>query len=156
MLKLIFIVTTCFVSRLFHKIIFINQKSFIMKKSIIYLSIALASFSTIASAKNVISSTTLESRLINNVSPTPLCLAISKGEIDIVKKFVEYGADVNEKSNGMTPLMLAARYNKVEIIKFLIANGASIDTKDEKGYTALKYAELSFATDAVAFLKQSK
>jgi ankyrin repeat protein len=127
-----------------------------MKKSIIYLGIALVSFSTIASATNVSSLTALELKQINDVSPTPLCVAISKGEIDIVKKFVEYGADVNEKSNGMTPLMLAARYNKVEIIKFLLANGANVDTKDEKGYTALKYAELSSATDAIALLKQSK
>lgn len=127
-----------------------------MKKSIIYLSIALASFSTIASAKNVSSLTTLESRQINTISPTPLCVAISRGEIEIVKKFVEYGADVNEKSNGMTPLMLAARYNKVEIIKFLLSSGAKLDSKDDKGYTALKYAELSSATDAVLILKESK
>lgn len=155
MLKLIFIVTSFIVWRLLHKLIFINQKSIIMKKTIIYLSIVLVSFSTIASGKNISYSTKLVSRLINTVSPTPLGIAISKGEIEVVKKFIEYGADVNEKSNGMTPLMLAARYNKVEIIKFLLANGAKLDSKDDKGYTALKYAELSSASDAVSILKQS-
>lgn len=84
---------------------------------------------------------------------TPLGIAIQKGEIDLVKKLVEYGADVNEKSFGMTPLMIAARYNKVEIIKILLANGANINAKDDKGFTALKYAELSLATDAAALLK---
>lgn len=86
---------------------------------------------------------------------TPLCTAISKGEFEIVKKFVEYGADVNEKSNGMTPLMIAARYNNVEILQYLISKGANISTKSESGFTALKYAEISNATDAAAILKQA-
>lgn len=62
--------------------------------------------------------------------------------------------NVNEKSNGMSPLMFAARYNKVEIIKILLANGANPNSKDEKGFTALKYAQLSNANDAVLILKQ--
>ncbi|MFC6877000.1 ankyrin repeat domain-containing protein [Flavobacterium myungsuense] len=69
------------------------------------------------------------------------------------KKFVEYGADLNEKSNGMTPLMVAARYNKVEIIKFLLEHGADRISKDEKGFTALKYAELSSVKEAVLIFK---
>jgi ankyrin repeat protein len=127
-----------------------------MKKTIICLGIALVAFSNVAVASNVQSSTHLNVGTHYYTSVTPLCVAISKGELEVVKKFIEYGADVNEKSNGMTPLMLAARYNKVEIIKVLLANGATIDTKDEKGYTALKYAQLSSATDAVALLKESK
>ena len=127
-----------------------------MKKTIICLGIALVAFSNVAAASNVQSSTHLKVGTHYYTSVTPLCVAISKGELEVVKKFIEYGADVNEKSNGMTPLMLAARYNKVEIIKVLLANGATIDTKDEKGYTALKYAQLSSATDAVALLKQLK
>jgi len=127
-----------------------------MKETIICLGIALVAFSNVAVASNVQSSTHLKVGTHYYTSVTPLCVAISKGELEVVKKFIEYGADVNEKSNGMTPLMLAARYNKVEIIKVLLANGATIDTKDEKGYTALKYAQLSSATDAVALLKESK
>ena len=82
-------------------------------------------------------------------------MAIQKGEIDLVKKMVEYGADVNERSAGMTPLMVAARYNKAEIIKFLLANGAHTYIKDDKGFTALKYAELSLANEAITILKQA-
>ena len=127
-----------------------------MKKTIICLGIALVAFSNVAMASNVQSLQFSEIETHAYGSVTPLCVAISKGELEVVKKFIEYGADVNEKSNGMTPLMLAARYNKVEIIKVLLANGATVDTKDEKGYTALKYAQLSSATDAVALLKQVK
>lgn len=124
-----------------------------MKKSII-LGAALIAFSTVSFAAST-NPNIINSSSVAFPANTPLCVAISKGEVELVKKFVEYGADVNEKSNGMTPLMVAARFNNVEIIKFLIANGANIKEKDEKGFTALKYAELSKATEAIAVLKQS-
>ena len=125
-----------------------------MKKSIVYLGLALIAFTnlSLASTSTSFSNEKQELSLFN--TPSPMDIAISKGDIESVKKFIEYGVDVNEKSNGLSPLMLAARYNKVEIMKILIANGARIDSKDENGFTALKYAELSNATDASLFLKQ--
>ncbi|NHM07901.1 ankyrin repeat domain-containing protein [Flavobacterium sp. CYK-4] len=123
-----------------------------MKKSIIYLGLVLASFTTPMTATTVLAQ---QSSSVPYGKSTPLCVAIQKGEFDLVKKMVEYGADVNEKSYGMTPLMVAARYNKTEIIKYLLAHGADARVKDEKGFTALKYAELSIATDAAAILKQA-
>lgn len=140
------------VMRLVYKSL-LHQKSIIMKKSIIILGIVCITFSNAASASTRI----IKSNLVNEkyfyTASTPLCVAISKGELDIVKKFVEYGADVNERSNGMTPLMIAARYNKVEIIKFLLEHGANLNAKDEKGFTALKHAELSSAKEAILILK---
>jgi ankyrin repeat protein len=130
----------------------INQKSIIMKKSIVYLGVALVAFANVSFASNLNSFSKVKIEF--NETVTPLSVAISKGDIDSVRKFVEYGADVNEKSNGMSPLMIAARYNKTEIIKFLISKGARLDEKDEKGFTALKYAELSNANEAVQLLKQ--
>lgn len=131
----------------------INQKTIIMKKTIIILGIAFITFSNVATASTlVLKSHQLNEKYVYTTS-TPLCVAISKGEFDIVKKFIEYGADVNEKSNGMTPLMIAARFNKVEIIKFLLEHGANLNEKDEKGFTALKYAELSSAKEAILVLK---
>jgi len=67
---------------------------------------------------------------------------------------IELGSDVNQKSLGMTPLMYAARYNRVEIMKLLIDEGANVKTRDKKGYTAMKFAELSNAKEAVALLKE--
>ena len=52
----------------------------------------------------------------------------------------------------MTPLMYAARYNNVEIMKLLIDSGADLKAKNENGFTALKFAQLSNATDAIAYL----
>ena len=84
-----------------------------------------------------------------------MCLAISNGEVEVVKKFIKYGADVNERTNGMTPLMYAARYNQTEIIKLLISNGADVKAKCKNGLTALKYAEISNATEAAELLRSS-
>lgn len=126
-----------------------------MKKSIVCLGIALITFSTVSQASNCNSLTQNETTHSDYENSTLLCVAIFKGEINIVKKLIEYGADVNEKSNGLTPLMIAARYNKVEVIKLLLAKGADIKEKSHMGINALKYAELSNAKEAVAFLKAS-
>ncbi len=86
----------------------------------------------------------------------PLCIAISKSDNATAKKIIEYGADVNERFNGMTPLMIAARYNNVEMVKILLEKGADITLKGSHGYTATKYAELSNATQALEILKRAK
>lgn len=126
-----------------------------MKKTIIYLGLALVAFSNVAIASNV--ETTPKFELVKEYgNSTPLAAAICKGDIEAVKKFIEYGVNVNETSNGMTPLMIAARYNHVEIIKLLLNNGANLKVKDDKGFNAMKYAELSNATDAIQALREAK
>lgn len=126
-----------------------------MKKSIISLSVLLCTFSNASFASNskpLVNNTSIQSDDVN----TALVVAIYKGDIESVKKFLNYGANVNEKSNGMSPLMHAARYNKVEIIKILISSGAKINARDNNGLTALNYAKLSNANEAVVLLKQYK
>ena len=118
-----------------------------MKKTIVTLGLALCALTVQAYEHAEVIPTSVSAKMA-----TPLGNAIIKGEIEVVRKFVEYGADVNEMSNGMTPLMLAARYNRAEIISFLLENGANPKIKTETGWTALKYAELSKATDAIALL----
>jgi ankyrin repeat protein len=125
-----------------------------MKKSVVYLGVALLAFANVSLASNFNSLTVNKSIITTYVGVTPLCIAISKGDCEAVKKFIDYGADVNEKSNGMTPLMIAARYNKVEIIKILLSKGANLNVKDGNGFTALKHAELSSAFSAIQILKQ--
>ena len=127
-----------------------------MKKSIVYLGVALVAFTNVSLASNFSTSYAGKSRTeFKLVSTTPLCVAISKGDTESVKKFIEYGTDVNQLSNGMTPLMMAARYNKTEIMKLLISRGADLNRKDDNGFTALKHAELSNANEAIQLLKQS-
>jgi ankyrin repeat protein len=126
-----------------------------MKKTIIYLGLALVAFSNAAIAENTVTDTKKIELVREYKNTTPLCAAILKGDVDAVKKFIQYGVDVNQKSNGLTPLMLAARYNNVEIVNLLIENGANIKEADEKGFTAVKYAELSNATQAAEVLKKA-
>lgn len=123
-----------------------------MKKTIIIAGLAFVAFSNVALATKISTSSFIKEV---NISPnTPLCSAIMKGDLATVKKFIEYGADVNEISNGLTPLMFAARYNKVDIIKFLLEKGADRNAKDGRGNNALKYAEFSISQDAFNYLKQ--
>lgn len=84
----------------------------------------------------------------------PICNAIARGDVETVIKFVEYGADVNERgANGMTPLMYAARYNQAEVVKVLLSKGAKTNLKSDAGLTALQYAERSNAHACIALLK---
>ncbi|PXY43494.1 ankyrin repeat domain-containing protein [Flavobacterium hydrophilum] len=126
-----------------------------MKKTVIYLGLALVAFTNVSMASNNEPSVKNQVEL-SAYFVSPLNIAISKGDIEVVKKFIEYGADVNQISEDMSPLMIAARSNKVEIMKILLANGARPNDKNERGYTALKYAQLSNATDAIAILKELK
>jgi uncharacterized protein len=122
-----------------------------MKKTIIIFGLALVGFANVSFASNVSS---FNNKEVVFYEKTPLTVAVVKGDLGIIKKFIEYGADVNESADGVTPLMLAARYNKVEIVKLLIENGADIDAKDKNGFNALKYAQLSSATDVLELLKK--
>lgn len=124
-----------------------------MKKTIIILGVALVAFTNLAGASTV--STFAKSEIAIVEGNSPLCNAILKGDIATIKKMIEYGADVNEMSNGLTPLMFAARYNKIEILKFLVEKGADKQIKDERGNTAIKYAENSKSVEAIEFLKQA-
>lgn len=127
-----------------------------MKKSIVYFGIALLAFGNVAIASTTEKGKTEKLVITTNKAVSPLCQAIAKGDYETVKKMVEFGSDINQASNGMTPLMYAARYNKVEIVKLLLANGAKLNLKDDKGFTALKHAQLSNATETVEVLKAHK
>jgi len=84
-----------------------------------------------------------------------LCSLVRKGNYDAVKTLLENGANVNSKSAGLTPLMFAARYNKADIASLLIANGANLKIKSKQGFTALKWAKQSKATDAYKVIKEA-
>lgn len=84
------------------------------------------------------------------------CKAIMQGDLETVKRLIELGENVNQKSLGMTPSIFAARYNKAEILKLLISKGADLKIRCDKGFTAKRYAELSNAKEALAVLEAVK
>ena len=122
-----------------------------MKKTVIITAIALG-----FSIATVSATTTNTQNSLEFVKPSvsPFCMSIVKGDIETVKKLIELGADVNEKSNGMTPAMYAAKFNRVDILKVLVENGANLKLKSEQGFKAEKYAELSNAKDVLAYLEE--
>lgn len=124
-----------------------------MKKSI--LTFALLLSVVIVSAKTEITNTInpVETEYSTNVND--FCKLIQVGDYESVKSMIEEGIDVNKKSTGLTPLMFAARHNKVKIVKLLIENGAKLKLRSTKGYTALKYAEISNATEAQKVIKDA-
>ncbi|WP_298239320.1 ankyrin repeat domain-containing protein [uncultured Algibacter sp.] len=125
-----------------------------MKKTIIISAMALC-FSIVTVNANSFNTPVdnYEATAVFKVSP--FCVSIAKGDIETVKKLINLGADVNEKSNGMTPVMYAAKFNRTDILKLLISKGAKLKVRSEKGMTALKYAEIHKATDAYAVLKEA-
>lgn len=128
-----------------------------MKKSIKILSLALVMLGNVALASNVGNSVSTNAITYETSDVNPLCLAISKGDIDTVKQIIAYGIDVNDTTNrGMTPLMYAAVYNQAEIAKLLIEKGADLDKKDKSGSTALDHAKTSGSDEVMEVLKPSK
>lgn len=83
------------------------------------------------------------------------CKAIVKGDFETVKKLIELGENIDQKSLGMTPVMYAARYNKVEILELLIERGANLKIRSDKKWTVQKYAELSNAKEALIILRNN-
>lgn len=125
-----------------------------MKKTIMISAIALGFAFYTSNATTTLKTPQFSSIVKTKTSVSPFCMAIVKGDLETVKKLIELGADVNEKSNGMTPAMFAARYNKTSILQLLVKHGAELKGKSEKGLTAMDYAKQSHANDALAYLER--
>lgn len=66
---------------------------------------------------------------------TWLHIAASKGKLEVVKKFIELGINMNKKGgtfNG-TAIERAASEGYIEIVKYLISCGAELDTSEPEG-----------------------
>jgi len=82
---------------------------------------------------------------------TPLFLAVSQRDIEIIKFLVSQGANVNMKgSNGWSPLhsavsrfLYAKSHQNIEIVKFLVSKGADVNAKNQFDSTPLDMAKSS-------------
>ncbi|SHJ50080.1 ankyrin repeat domain-containing protein [Pseudozobellia thermophila] len=125
-----------------------------MKKPIIYAAlVCLLSSSSLLANDHKVDPQPTKVTALKTLEVSSFCKAIMKGDIDMVKKLIELGEDVNQKSLGMTPAIFAARYNKAEILQLLIDNGADLTIRSDKGFTVKKYAELSNAVDALRVIE---
>ncbi|MBA7699526.1 hypothetical protein ES703_108223 [subsurface metagenome] len=67
--------------------------------------------------------------------------ATTKGDIELVKRALKDGANINTTTkNGLSSLHIAASKGFIEIAKILIKNNANVNLKDREGWTPLYYA----------------
>lgn len=75
---------------------------------------------------------------------TPLSAACQAGNIDVVRKLLEHGADVNlQAAKIATPLVTACREGHIEVVSLLIEYGADLNLQDNEsliGHTPLTAA----------------
>jgi ankyrin repeat protein len=97
------------------------------------------------------SKTNVESR--NAKDESPLMLAALRGELDLAKRLIERGADVNK--TGWTPLHYAATNGHLDLIKLLLENYAYIDAESPNKTTPLMMAAMYGSSEAVKLLLEA-
>ncbi|KRZ77069.1 Ankyrin repeat domain-containing protein 17, partial [Trichinella papuae] len=93
-------------------------------------------------------------KLLSTCLESALLLASVSGCEDMIRLFLEYGADVNYPCyKGCTPLMEAARTGSVTLVQLLFSYGAEVNTvHEETGETALTIACSNGYKDMALFL----
>ena len=95
--------------------------------------------------------------LINQIDwlgNAPLHYVVSEGNVDLVSRLIEHGADVTLANNkGRCALMFGLKHT--DVIKKLLESGAVVDQQDLKGMTCLHYAAEGSLTEAVDLLLES-
>jgi ankyrin repeat protein len=94
----------------------------------------------------------------NNANQTALSLALTLGNIEIVKMLINANANVNQKfSLGETVLMsaLSSPNVTIEMIKFLVDAKVNLDEKNDYGETALLRAVAHSNAEIINFLIQA-
>jgi ankyrin repeat protein len=84
---------------------------------------------------------------------TPLMMACLHGQIDMARKLIARGADVNK--TGWTPLHYAATRGDVAIIQLLLDESAYIDAESPNGSTPLMMAAMYGTPESAKFLLQA-
>ena len=81
--------------------------------------------------------------------------AAGGGDLEAVKKFLDEGADINQRGHGGggTPLHCASSWsNKKEVVELLIAKGADVNAKSNRGETPLHLAAYNGHKEIVVLL----
>ena len=99
----------------------------------------------------------------NEAGETPLHYAAKYGHLDIVKFFVESGAEIDSLQRSLqtdpsrldqTPLFVATEFGKLDVLQYLISKGADPDHRDASGVSPLYRAAQLPNAKAVAMLVQ--
>jgi ankyrin repeat protein len=79
----------------------------------------------------------------SGIPHSTLHAAIDRRNVEVVEWLIDHGADCNTRySDGQTPLFYAVTKGRIEVVQALVEKGgASLDIRDDKGRTALDWAE---------------
>ncbi|XP_068903743.1 serine/threonine-protein phosphatase 6 regulatory ankyrin repeat subunit B-like [Tenebrio molitor] len=84
---------------------------------------------------------------------TPLHLACQKKLSNLIRIFLEYGADTNALNNiKQTPLHVCLAVGNIEDVELLLESGADLNITDEFGITPLKYAMYRIRAEGITNL----
>jgi len=83
----------------------------------------------------------VEKSTLKALGGTPLMSASLKGQLEVVRRLIDKGADVDAvKKDGATALMWASQGGNLEIVRLLIEKGANVNAVKKEGATALMRA----------------
>ena len=86
---------------------------------------------------------------VNKTGWTPLHYAATRGHVAVIRLLLEEHAFIDAESpNRTTPLMMAVHYGTLESVKLLLEEGADPMMKNEKGMTAIDFAQAAKRSDA--------
>lgn len=91
--------------------------------------------------------------VINYPAPTPLGIAASNDDEDLIRLLLGAGANIRfQGGSGIAPLSAAAMAERCGAIRLLISKGADVNLRDSYGKTALMWAAECSRSQAVHLL----
>jgi len=82
------------------------------------------------------------------IGESPLHYCLIENKLELVKKLIEIGANVNTvEMSGATPLLHSVRINNLEMALLLVNNDASVDLKDNNGESVVSELVLNNIED---------
>jgi len=88
-----------------------------------------------------------------HVTRVDLISAAEKGQVKVVNRLIEMGAEVNQVAqSGNTPLLRAVQAKHVAVVRALLEAGADVEAADKRGIRCLGYAALSGDVDLCRLL----
>ncbi|KAL3865979.1 hypothetical protein ACJMK2_043321 [Sinanodonta woodiana] len=100
--------------------------------------------------------TNLQIDLKNKNGVTPLHFALMYKNVEIAKRLIEKGCDINLSSGRLdkTPLHISSEMGSKTIAEILIEKGADPMAKDRKGHSPMHYASMNGKKDIVVLLME--
>lgn len=91
-------------------------------------------------------------------SPATLHRAVSEGNVSLVSRLLDRGADSNGKHSQTYPLHVAVAHGHLTVVRMLLSRGAAVDRRadDVLGYTPLHVAASTGNRDIAEALLKSK